>query len=66
MIAGYLVELKKKELFSKSSGDRKKVICSVGRLSRLLLEYSYLVFSAQLIDVEQYQQNHEEQLEVWE
>lgn len=66
MIAGYLVELKKKELFSKSSGNVKKVICSVDRLSRLLLEYSYLVFSAQLIDVEQYQQNHEEQLEVWE
>ena len=66
MIAGYLVELKKKELFSKSSEDSKKVICSIERLSRLLLDYCYLVFSAQLIDVEQYQQNHEEQLEVWE
>ena len=66
MVVGYLVEVKKKELFSKSSEDMKKVICSVERLSKLLLEYSYLVFSAQLINVEQYQQNHEEQLEVWE
>ena len=66
MVVGYLVEVKKKELFSKSSEDMKKVICSVERLSKLLREYSYLVFSAQLIDVEQYQQNHEEQLEVWE
>ncbi|MDE6673718.1 MAG: hypothetical protein K2K19_02745 [Acetatifactor sp.] len=66
MIAGYLVELKKKELFSNSSGDMKKVICSIERLSRLLLDYCYFVFSAQLIDVEQDHENHEQQLEVWE
>lgn len=66
MLLGYLVEFKKRDNLFSLWGDMEKALCSKKYSYDLFTDPNYLVFSARLVDIQQYQLNHEEQLQVFE
>lgn len=63
---GYLVEYSKKKGVLNGLEERQTVLCSNAKLIELLQnKLQGIVWSAHWVDVQEYQANHESQLEEW-
>lgn len=67
---GYLIEYKQKTgpLYFKEPGDNfteeRKALVSFDVLSRMLMSWRYLVFTAQLVDMERYAEENGNRVEI--